>query len=216
MNKVHNSHVVDKVLVCCVLKFSLLAREFTNYELRKNVTICCWSSLWVWKTQNWNCKARVCNSLVLKRHATHYSLHRSKPWSLKPQYSEPQTQNGPGRRMWMITVINQKTKQHLCWRKIEISHLPKGNLVSQDSNEKIQPSFCKVMKSMGHISYNIPTLRNRQRKVSMNFRVRRFYEKHAPVLLALELRFFFTFSLPMHPVIDARLLSISHLSIDLW
>jgi hypothetical protein len=45
MNKVHNSHVVDKVLVCCVLKFSLLAREFTNYELQKNVTICCWSSL---------------------------------------------------------------------------------------------------------------------------------------------------------------------------
>jgi hypothetical protein len=175
----------------CVLQFSLLAREFTNYELQKNVTICCWSPLWVWKTQNWNCKARVCNSLVLKRHTTQYSLHRSKPWSLKPQYSELQTQNGPGMRVCMITVINQKTKQHLCWRKIEISHLPKGNLVSQGSNEEIQPTFCKVMKSMGHIWCNIPTLRNCQRKVSANFRVRRFYENHAPVLLALELRFFF-------------------------
>jgi hypothetical protein len=192
----------------------LLERQFTNYKLHKNVTICCWSSLRVWKTQNWNYKATVCNSLVLKRHATQYSLHRSKPWSLKPQYSKLQTQNGPGMHVCMITVSNQKTI-HLCRRKIEISHLPKGNLVSQGSNEEIQPTFCKVMKSMGHIWYNIPTLRNCQRKVSVNFRARRFYEKHAPVLLKLELRFF-TFSLPMHPVIDARLLSISHLSIDLW
>jgi hypothetical protein len=118
MNKVHNWHVVDKVLVCCVyLNFLCWQREFTNYELQKNVTICCWSSLSVWKTQNWNCKARVCNSLVLKRHTTQYSLHRSKPWSLKPQYSELQTQNGPGICVCMITVINQKNKTTFVLKK---------------------------------------------------------------------------------------------------